>query len=149
MNFAIPHSCQTYWWGTSEFFQTMIKHIEAYVEPDLYNHEDDSPHLKAVYASLTTEQQEEFMTTLKNLASMANQLGDNWIHPNNRNNDPNVAERIRNYERLESEFYQLTHSFVENQNYSEIVELITQILRRYVSLGVRFYNAFIDIFGLL
>ena len=148
MNFVIPHSCQLYWWGTASFFRIIIECIAADVEPDYYHPVEDINQLKSIYASLTNEQQNELMTTLNNLATMANELADIWVHPHNRDNDPNVAERIRNYDRLESEFYQLAHTFVENQSYGAIVAIVTLILQRYVNDGSRFYNAFLNVFGI-
>jgi hypothetical protein len=148
MNFAFPHSCQTYWWGTEGFFRTIIECIETYVDPDYYHPVEDINQLKSIYAGLTPEEQANLLTTLNNLAVMAKELGDNWVNPYNRDNDQNVAERIRNYDRLESEFYQLAHAFVENPNNSSTVAIVSRILQRYVNHGSRFYNAFLNVFGI-
>ena len=148
MNFAFPHSCQTYWWGTEGFFRTIVECIEAYIYPDYYHTIEDINQLKSICAGLTPEEQVNLLTTLNNLADMAKELGDNWVNPYNRDNDPIVAQRIQNYDNQETMFYQLAHAFVENPNNSSTVAIVSRILQRYVNHGSRFYNAFLNVFGI-
>jgi hypothetical protein len=146
LNFNIPHSCQTYWWTTSNFFQTIMSCIEGHVQPNHYHPIEDITQLTELFSLLSLEEQTSLVETLKNLASMANELGDNWVNPHNRYNDPILTERIQNYNQQETMFYQLVCDFVENLNNSSTVVIVTQILRRYVTSGTRFYHEFLNIF---
>lgn len=137
-----------YWWSTGNFFQTIISRIEDHVEPDYYYTVEDINQLIESFSLLSIDEQNSLIEILKNLASMANELGNTWVHPNNRNNDPNLELRIQNYNQLERTFYNLNGEFIENNAYTVIVQVVTRILRLYDSRGERFYNAFLNMFGI-
>ena len=120
--------------------------IEGQVQPDYYYPVEDINQLIESFSLLSIEEQTSLVETLKNLASMANELGNIWVNPYNRNNDPHVAQRIQNYNQQETMFYQLVSDFVENMNNSSSVAILTRILRRHVTSGTRFYHAFLNIF---
>ena len=137
-----------YWWSTGNFFQTIISRIEGHVEPDYYYTIEDTNQLIESFSLLSIDEQTSLIEILKNLASMANELGNTWVHPHNRNNDPNLELRIQNYNQLERTFYNLNGEFIENNAYTVIVQVVTRILRRYDARGERFYNAFRYMFGI-
>ena len=144
----IPHSCQMYWWATAEFFQTIVYCIEGHVQPNHYHPVEDIIQLTELFTILTAENQTTLLTMLKNLISMANELGNNWVNPNNRYNDPNLQLRIQNYNQLETAFYNINSQFINNNDYVVIVQIVTRILRRYDSHGARYFNAFLYMFGI-
>jgi hypothetical protein len=148
LNFGIPHSCQTYWWGTSGFFQTILSCIQGHSQSDYYHPTEDINQLTELFLGLTTEQQSSLIETLNNLISMTNELGNKWVHPHNRENDPILEQNIKNYKNLETTFYNIIHSFVWNPIYTTIIPVITRILRRYEESGTRFYSDFLRVFDI-
>ncbi len=148
MSVTIPHSCQTYWWTTANFFQKIIYSVEGQYQPDYYHPAEDINQLIESFNILSVDEQISLIEILKNLALMANQLGDSWVNPHNRYNDPNLEIRIQNYNQLETSFYNLNSEFIEKDNYTVIVQIVTRILRRYDEHGTRFYTAFLYMFGI-
>ncbi len=120
--------------------------IEGHVQPNHYHPAEDITQLTELFSLLSLEEQTSLVETLKNLASMANELGNIWVNPHNRYNDHVLTERIQNYNQQETMFYQLVCDFVENLNNSSTVVIVIQILRRYVTSGTRFYHEFLNIF---
>ncbi len=146
MSFNIPHSCQTYWWTTSEFFKTLISSLEGKYQPVYQSQIEDNNKLIESFSLLSIEEQTSLIEIIKNLSSIANELGNIWVHPHNRDNDPILATSIQTYNQLEKTFYNLNRSFVNERNFSGFLEVVTRILHHNVSMGERFYTNFLSIF---
>jgi hypothetical protein len=149
MSFGIPHSCQMYWWATGSFFKSINHYLESSTQLT-YLHAysvEMVNQLTQSFSQLTPQQQTLFVENLKNLSFMADTLGNEWVSPANSDNNPNVEIRIQNYNNQERVFYNLVHQFIENPDFTEINVIVTRFLDGNVSLGIRYYNDFNNMFG--